>query len=179
MRKVTLVFGLIAGAIISIFMFVSWALLDKGTINFDSGEIAGYAIMVIALSMIFFGIKSYRDNYQNGAITFGKGLQVGLLITLVASLMYAVSWEIYYQSQPDDQPSFMETYTEHSIAKMKDNGASEAEIEQAVQDMANMVEMYKNPLVRFGITLVEILPVGVVISLISAGLLRKKSFLPA
>ena len=56
--------------------------------------------MVIALSMIFFGIKSYRDNYQNGAIGFWKGFQVGLLITLIASLMYALTWETYMQARP-------------------------------------------------------------------------------
>ncbi len=179
MRKVVLIFGLLAGTIVSIFLFVSTALMKEGTINFDNGEIVGYATMIIALSMIFFGIKSYRDNYQNGAITFGKGFQVGILITLVASLMYALSWETYYQTQPDDQPSFMDKYVEHSINKMRDDGASETEIKLATQEMENMAELYKNPLIRFGFTLVEILPVGLLITLISAGLLRKRAFLPA
>jgi len=81
MRKVTLTFGLLTGVIISVFGFIIMAMCENGAINFDSSDLIGYGSMVIALSMIFFGVKSYRDNYQNGAIKFGKGLQVGMLIT--------------------------------------------------------------------------------------------------
>ena len=160
-------------------MLISTLFMADGTIDFENGEVIGYSTMVIALSMVFFGIKSYRDNYQNGAITFTKGLQVGIMITLIASLMYAFSWELYYQNQPEDQPSFMESYVEFSINKMKTDGASEAEVNQAIQEMNNMAEMYENPFVRFGFTLAEILPVGIIITLLSAALLRKESFLPA
>ncbi len=179
MRKFTLTFGLLAGLIISILMIISMALWQKGTISFDNGELVGYATMVIALSMIFFGVKSYRDNYQNGAIKFAKGLQVGLLITLIASLMYAIAWETYYQTNPEIQTSFVDKYTEHYLDKMKEKGASPAEIEQKAKEMADMWEMYKNPVIRFGMTLVEILPVGIIITLISAATLRRKKFLPA
>jgi Protein of unknown function (DUF4199) len=178
MRKIIITFGLLAGAIISVLMILSMALWDKGMLNFDSAELVGYATMVIALSMVFFGIKSYRDNYQNGAIKFGKGLQIGLLITLIASLMYAATWEAYYQTSPDIQ-AHLDKYTEHYINKMKEKGASPAEVEQKVKQMAGMKEMYKNPLLRFGFTLMEILPVGIIIALISAAVLRRKEALPA
>jgi hypothetical protein len=177
MRKVTLIFGLLAGAIVSVFMVVAMALWENGAVNFDSGELIGYGSMIIALSMIFFGIKSYRDNYQNGAIKFGKGVQVGMLITLIASLMYAATWETYYQTNPELRASFMDKYTDHQVIKMKEKGISAAEIDQKVKEMANMKEMYKNPAIRFGITLLEILPVGIVITLISAGVLRRKEVL--
>ena len=179
MRKVILKFGLLAGAIISVLMVLSMVLLDKGVLNFDNSELVGYATMVIALSMVFIGIKSYRDNYQNGTIKFGKGLQIGLLITLIASLMYAATWETYYQTNPDIQASFMDKYTEHYLSKMKEKGASPVEIEQQAKKMAGMKEMYKNPMLRFGITLMEILPVGIIIALISAAVLRRKETLPA
>ncbi len=175
MRKIVLTYGLLAGVIVSVFMLVSLALWHKDAVNFDNSELIGYASMVVALSMIFFGIKTYRDNHQNGALKFVKGLQVGMLITLVASLLYAGTWEIYFRTNPEVQTSFMDKYTEHSLNKMKAEGASTAEIEQKAKQMASMAEMYKNPLIRFGITMLEILPVGIAVTLICAAALRRKS----
>jgi len=178
MRKVTLVFGLLAGAIVSVFMVIIMKLCENGTINFDNSDLIGYGSMVIALSMIFFGIKSYRDNYQNGTTKFGSGLQVGMLITLVASLLYAATGETIYQIDPEGQAAFMDKYADHYINKLKESGASPAEIEHKVKEMANLKEMNKNPLIRFGIALAIILPVGIIITLISAAVLRRKEFLP-
>ena len=179
MRKVTLTFGLLAGVIVSIFMVIIVALCENGKINLDNSDLIGYGSMVIALSMIFFGIKSYRDNYQNGAVKFAKGLQVGMLITLIASLIYAAAGEMYYQINPDAQAALMDKYADHHVNKMKGKGASTAEVDQKVKEMADLKEMTKNPLIRFGMTLAIILPVGIVITLISAALLRRKEFLPA
>jgi len=179
MRKVILTFGFLSGAIISILMLTGVALYENGVMTTDFSELVGYGTMVIALSMIFFGIKSYRDNYQKGAIGFWKGIQVGLLISLIASLMYALTWETYMQSRPASAATFMEKYTESVINKMKEKGASADKIEQEIKKMDDMMKMYRNPVFRFGITILEILPVGIVITLISAALLRKKELLPA
>jgi Protein of unknown function (DUF4199) len=179
MRKVTLIFGLLSGAIISMFMVIGFALFETGVMTTYFSELVGYGTMVIALSMIFFGIKSYRDNYQKGAIGFWKGIQVGLLISLIASLMYALTWETYMQARPKSADSFLEKYTNSVINKMKEKGASAEKIEQEIRKMDNMMKMYRNPVFRFGITILEILPVGIIITLISAALLRKKELLPA
>jgi len=179
MRKVTLTFGLIAGVIVSVFFVIGVSLCESGKINLDNSDLLGYASMVIALSMIFFGIKSYRDNYQSGVIKFGKGLQVGLLITLVAALIYAAAGEVYYQASPDSQLALMDKLADHQVNRMKEKGASSVEIDQMAKEMADMKEMFKNPLLRFGMTLAIILPVGIVITLVSAAVLRKKEFLAA
>jgi hypothetical protein len=178
MRKVTLTFGLIAGAIVSGFMIMGLALYEK-TGKIFVNELIGYATMVIALSMVFFGIKSYRDNYQKGVINFWKGFQVGLLIALIASLMYAITWEAYIQTRPAGAASFMDKYIDTVINKKKEKGASAAEIDQELKRMDDFRKIYSNPAIRFGITLMEILPVGIIITLISAAVLRKKDFLPA
>ncbi len=175
MRKVTLTFGLLAGAVISVFLVIGMAIWEKAR-NIVASELIGYATMVIALSMIFFGIKSYRDNYQKGAINFWKGFQVGLLIALIASLMYAITWETYMQARPASAAAFLDYYAECQVIKMKEKGASAAEIDQKDKKFKRM---YGNPAIRFGITLMEILPVGIIITLISAAVLRKKEFLPA
>ena len=179
MRKVTLIFGLLSGAIISILMVIGIALGENGVISFDFSEFVGYGSMVIALSMIFFGIKSYRDNYQKGAIRFWKGFQVGILISLIASLMYAITWETYLHTRPAGSESFFEKYSDFVINKMKEKGASSDKVDQKIKEMEDMKKMYRNPVFRFGITIMEILPVGILITLISAALLRRKELLPA
>jgi len=179
MRKVTLIFGLLSGAIISILMVIGIMLGENGLISFDFSELVGYGSMVIALSMIFFGIKSYRDNYQQGAIRFWKGFQVGILIALIASLMYGLTWEAYLLTRPAGSVPFIDKYSDFVINKMKEKGASSDKIDQKIKEMDRVKIMYQNPVMRFGMTIMEILPVGILITLISAALLRKKELLPA
>jgi hypothetical protein len=175
---VTLTFGLIAGALVSVFLGIGIALWEKSGIVVDNA-LVGFATMVIALSMVFFGIKSYRDNYQKGVIRFWKGFQVGLLIALIASLMYAITWETYMLARPASAAAFIDYYAECQVIKMKEKGASAAEIDLKVKKMDFVKKMYGNPAITFGMALMEILPVGIVITLISAAILRKKEILPA
>ncbi len=175
MKKIILVYGLIAGAIVGAMLMITMPLYESGTLHFENGEWLGYTTMVIALSLVFFGVKSYRDNHSGGVITFWNGLKVGMLITLVASLIYALSWEITYNTMKGD---FLKLMNEKSIEKMKKEGVSETSMAEAQKKMEDFAVMYKNPIFRFALTLMEIAPVGIVISLLSAGLLRRKEFLP-
>jgi hypothetical protein len=176
MKRIVLVNGLIAGAIVSAMLLISSPLIQKGVIDFDHGMLIGYASMVLALSMIFFGVKTYRDQYQNGVISFGQGFKVGILIALVAAVLYGITWEIYYNTAAGD---FTEFYTQHYLQNLKDEGASEVEIATARSEMESWNELYKNPFIRFATTLTEILPVGLIISLIVAAILRKREILTA
>lgn len=171
MRKVVLTFGLIAGLIVTSLMLISMPLLGNGTISFENGEWIGYSTMIIALSMIYFGVKSFRDNHNNGVLSFGKGFQVGILIAAIAAVIYASGWEVYLSMSSGD---FMEQYTTQYLSKMEKEGASVAEMEQMKADMNSMAEMYKNPIIRFGMTLMEIVPVGLIITLASAFLLKRE-----
>lgn len=179
MRKVTLVFGLLAGAAVSVFGFIIMALCTNGAISLDHSDLLGYGSMVIALSMIFFGIKSYRDNYLGGRIKFGKALQVGMLIALVATLLYTVANEAYYQIDPAGQAVLMNKYADYHLNKMKERSAPSAEIAQKLEEMNALKEMHKQPVPRLLMTVAIILPVGAVIALFSAAVLKKKRFLPA
>ena len=173
MKKVILTFGLISGVIIAALMWLMLAMMKAG---FTSHSLLmGYATMIIALSLVFFGIKSYRDN-SGGKITFFKGLQIGILISLISAVCYGISWEAYYRTSGSD---FMQQYTAQYIEQMRAKGESNAKIAETQKEMDQMAEMYKNFFVRFGMTLMEILPVGIVVTLISAGLLRRKELLPA
>jgi len=175
MRKIVLTYGMIAGAIVSAMMMITMPLYESGTLKIDRGEIIGYTTMVIALSLIFFGIKSVRDSHLKGSITFGKAVTIGLLITLIASLMYATSWEITLKTMKGD---FVKQMTEKAIEKAKQNGDDEKAIANVQKQMDGFAAMYKNPFIRFSITMMEIAPVGILISLLSAAILRRKEFLP-
>jgi hypothetical protein len=171
MKKIVLVYGLIAGAIVGGMMLITMPLYEKGTLDIKNGEIVGYTTMVVALSLIFFGVKSFRDQYAKGVITFGKGLRVGILITVVASVMYALAWEISFHRM---SAAYVDKMGQEYVAKLKEKGTSDAEI----QKMDEQFQVYKSNFpIRFGVTLIEIFPVGLIISLICAGLLRKKEFL--
>lgn len=175
MTKIVLIFGLISGAIAAALMWTLIAVVNLGAIDFDNAVAWGYATMIIALSLVFFGVKSYRDN-NGGRITFLKGMQVGILISLISAVCYAASWEVYYSTSGAE---FMQKYTTYHLDKIKASGASAAEIEKARVEGEQFMELYKNFFVRFAITLMEILPVGVIVTLVSAALLRKRDILPA
>lgn len=178
MKKVTLTYGLIAGGIVVLLMFLTLPLHKNGTINSENGELVGYTGMVIALSLIFFGVKSYRDNYSNGIITFWQGAKVGLMITAMAAIMYGLSWEIIYHNLGGDE--YMTKFSQEYIAKLDSSGKPAAEIAEEKADWASFLDMYSNNfIVRFGVTLVEIIPVGLIITLLVAALMRRKEFLPA
>ncbi|HNP95287.1 MAG TPA: DUF4199 domain-containing protein [Cyclobacteriaceae bacterium] len=172
MKRIVFIFGSIAGLIEVAMFFITMPLMGDGTLAFENGEIIGYSTMIVALSMIFFGVKSFRDNHNEGKITFGKAFQVGIFIALVASAIYALGWEAYMATGtgPDD---FMEQYTDQYVTQMESEGASQSEIDEMKSEMQSMSEMYKNPVIRFGMTLMEILPVGLVITLITAAAVRR------
>ena len=173
MTKIVLIFGLISGAIAAALMWLMLAVMKGG--NVDHGLMWGYASMIISLSLVFFGVKSYRDNH-GGRITFFKGLQVGILISLISAVCYAASWEVYYRT---DGGNFMAQYSAQYIEKMKKDGASDSEIAKTQKEMDDLAVVYQNFFVRFGMTLMEIVPVGLVVTLISAALLRKREILSA
>lgn len=178
MRKIVLVYGGIAGILMISMFLISFSLMEQGILSFNNSELFGYTTMIVVLSLIFFGIKSFRDKHNNGTMTYWKGFKVGISIAAVASLFYAGGWEVYYNST-DLKETFMPRYTELTIKKMQHAGKSQEEINKKREEMKMFAEWYKNPFIRFGMTLMEIFPVGLVITLISAGILRRKEVLPA
>ena len=169
MRKIVLTFGLIAGAILSAMMLITLPFQDQ--IGFDKGVIIGYTTMVLAFLMVFFGVRSYRENVAGGSVTFGRAFKVGLMITAVATVCYVATWQlVYYKLAPD----FVDKYAAYTVEKAKKSGATDAEIAARVKQMAEFKEMYRNPLVNIALTSLEPLPVGIVFTLVTAGVLSRK-----
>ena len=171
MRKIVLRFGLASGAILVAVSGVMLPLCMKGVINFDHSEILGYTAMVLSFLMVFFGIRSYRDTVAGGAIGFGKAFQVGILICLITCAMYVIGWEIaYFNFFPD----FLDQYSAHVLASMHAKGASEADIQKTAAQMAEMAKHYNNLFYNCAVTFMEVFPVGLIVTLISAAILRRK-----
>lgn len=175
MKKTVLTFGLVSGGFLAALMAVMVPACLNGTLDFDNSELVGYTTMVLAFLSVFFGIRSYRENVIGGAITFGRAFKVGLLITLVSSAVYVAAWEVvYYGFFPD----FGEKYGAHVIAKMRREGADPARLAAEEKKMARFKELYRNPFFNVGMTFLEVLPVGTIVTLVSAGILRRKTPTP-
>jgi hypothetical protein len=169
MKKIILTYGIIAGIMVSALMLLG-IFINKDH-DLTVGMIYGYATMIMAFSMIYVAIRQFRNQFMEGKISFGKAFLIGLGITLIASTFYVLTWEIEYKYI---FPDFMQGYAKSSLESMKTSGASAASIQQATSEMDEMVKSYNDPLYRIPLTYAEILPVGVLISLICAFILKRK-----
>ncbi len=187
MKKTIFTYGLIAGIIIAVSMLIGWSSLgsaaadgetggETGGVSIELSEWLGYLVMLIALSVIFLGIKRYRDRNLGGVIKFGTAFLLGLGISVMASLIYVVSWEV---SLAVTDYAFIENYTQAMIANKKAEGLAGAELDTVIADMERTKERYAKPLYRLSITFLEMFPVGLLVTLLSAAILRKREILPA
>lgn len=170
MLRSILIFGLVAGAIsVSPFLYI---ILTHSSTDHASA-LVGYLTMLVAFSLIFVAVKRYRDLQLGGVIKFLPALGIGLGISLVAGIVYASVWEVYMHIS---HFAFTDSYAAVVEKSALARGESASE---AARQAAAFKAMYMNPLSRFGMTLAEILPVGVLVSVVAAGLLRFRQFLPA
>ena len=169
MRQIVLRYGIGSGLILVALFAVTLPLCMNGTL--DHSETVGYSAMVLAFLLVFFGVRSYREKVGGGAIRFGKAFQVGILITLITCAFYVISWEIaYFNFFPD----FLEKYSASVLEKMHTAGKTAAEIQKKTDELATMAKYYKNPLFNSAITFMEVFPVGLIVTLVSAAILRRK-----
>jgi hypothetical protein len=175
MIRLLTAYGVVAGIVVAIPMNLMMLSTPPGTLP-ENGMLYGYLTMIVGLTAVFLGIKHYRDKVLGGAIRFWPALLVGLGISAVASLIYVIAWELTLAFSSLD---FASSYAKAMVEAARAKGASPADLERAMADAATFVETYRNPLYRIPITFIEIFPVGVLISLISAALLRNSRLLPA
>ena len=165
MRKIVLTFGLISGLIISAMFVLTIPFGDA--ISLDTGAIIGYASMLAASLLIYFGIRSYRDNVGGGTVGFGRAFAIGALIVTVSSVLYVATWEFVH---PRYMPDFYRKYEAAAVEKARARNAPAAEIEQ----IHKSIEMYQDPILNPLITFLEPLPVGLLVTLISAWVLSRR-----
>jgi hypothetical protein len=169
MKKTVLTFGLISGAILSAMLLITVPFQDL--IGFDRGMVIGYTSMLVAFLLIYFGVRSYRDNVAGGTLGFGRAFAVGALIGVVSSLCYVATWQVVYFKLA---PGFMDKMQAHMVEKARLDGATPEAIARTEQEMREFAVLYDNPAINAAITLIEPLPVALVIALVSAGVLSRR-----
>lgn len=170
MKRIVLIFGVLSGLISSAMMFLTLPLMHRGIVDFKNGEVIGYTAIFLSFLLVFFGIRSYRENH-GGTVSFGRAFAVGILITVISCIFYVVSWLfIYYRIQPD----FMDRYADAVITEAREKGASDAAIAAKKKEMEQMKEMLRNPAINAAMTFIEPFPIGLVVTLVSAGILRRR-----
>ena len=175
MKKTVLTFGLISGVMISVLMDGSLLIANKIGSGHNS-MLLGYTMMVASFLLIYFGIRSYRDNNLGGQISFGRAFACGILIALITTICYVASWEVIYFNFI---PHFMDSYWAAQIHRIQASGRDAATIAAEVAAIQHSQQLYQNPLVNMAYTFMEPFPVGLVITLISAAVLRRKKRQPA
>ena len=175
MLRTILKYGLIAGMVVGGFEVITFTAFS-GIPPLTFGMLIGYTTMLIALSAVFVGIKRHRDVDRGGVIGFWPAFAVGLGISFIAGIFYVAAWELV---QAMTHMDFASSYAQAMIASEKAKGASAESLAKLSTDMATFKLQYANPLFRLPMVFMEIFPVGVLVSLVSAGLLRNRRLLPA
>ena len=164
MKKITLIFGCIIGAILTIHSILHVNMVYNNP-DYKGNDVLGYATMVAMFSLIYFGVRNYRNNHLNGKISFLKALKTGAIICFIASTIYVVFGLAYYYLFV---PDFVDVFTEYMIK----NSAPD-QVEATTAQMATFKELYKNPLFAILISYFEVLPIGMIVALFSAFIVKK------
>lgn len=170
MKRIILIYGLLLGIVLSINLIYAVSLCYNNP-NLESNDLLGYAVMIVIFSFIFFGVRNHRNKNLNGFISFGKAMKIGTLIAVVGSTIYVIFWLFYYYLMV---PDFLDVYISHVLNEAVRNGATTIELAETTTQMAQFSEMYENPLFVIIITYFEVLPVGLIVVLISALILKRK-----
>ena len=168
MKKTVLTYGLISAVIAAVLLLAHVPFMHdlEGT----KGLVVGYTGIVLSSLLIFFGVRSYRENVGGGKISFGRGLAVGILIAVISAAGYVATWEVVYYSNP----GIADKIFDKQVEDLKAQGAPQDEIDKAAVQVESFKKMYANPLVNIGFTFIEPFPVGLLMTLISAFLLRRR-----
>lgn len=166
MNRTVLTYGLISGLIAAVLMLAHVPFMDGGTRSL----ILGYAGIGLASLLIFFGVRSYRENVGNGKISLGRGFAVGILIALISAACYVAAWEVVYFSSP----SIADHIFDKQVEELKASGAPQKKIDETAREVESFKKLYANPFVNAAFTFIEPFPVGLLMTLISAVILRRK-----
>ena len=170
MKKTIVIFGIISGVISSGLMFATMPFLRNEHGN--KALVVGYVTIVLSFLLVYFGIRSYRDNLADGTITFGRAFTIGICIVMISCVFYVVTWEIVYFNF---MHGFMDSYFTQQIQKVQAGPGTAASIQAKVAAIRQSQASYENPWINSLYTFIEPFPVGLLITLISAGILRRKA----
>lgn len=171
MKKTVLRFGLYA-SIWSLLLFVlAYVLFFRHTDDYDKREIIGWASIVLSLIFVFVGIKYFRDKINNGYLSFGQGMKLGILITLFPSVIFGI-WSLFYAYYLD--PDFNTKYFDSQVEKLRKTVPAN-ELAARVKEMESFRELNENPAFAFGLMFLSVFLIGLIITIISTFILKRKA----
>jgi hypothetical protein len=88
--KANLTNGLILGLVGIVYSLVFYFL------NLYLNKTQGYIFMLVQIAVLFFLVKSYRDNFKHGMITYGEALGASVIICLYYAIIMAIFTYILY-----------------------------------------------------------------------------------
>jgi hypothetical protein len=169
MKKTVLTYGFISGGVAAALMLATLPFVDS--LHGRKGEIVGYTGIVLSALLVFFGVRSYRENVGDGRISFGRGFAVGILITLISCVCYVGTWELIYFKI---SPGIGDKIFAGQVERLKASGAPQDKIDAAARQAETFKKLYANPLTNAAITFIEPFPVGLALTALSAAILRRK-----
>lgn len=167
------VYGGLSGAVVILTLMAG---LTFGMDSIFATATFGYLVMLVALTFIFVGVKRYRDMELGGVIRFGRAFLMGLGIAAFAGVIYVTVWEIYLAATGY---AFIDTYTASVLAGYEKSGMGAEALAAARAEMETLREQYGRFWFRVPMTFLEIFPVGLLVALVSAAVLRNPRMLPA
>jgi hypothetical protein len=162
-------YGLLSGLVLAGTMAVTVPF--EHHIKASYGMLVGYTTMVLSFLIVFVGVKHYRDTECGGSITFGRAFAAGALMMLISCVCYVAMWEALSATV---ERNFAHDYAAGMVKRAQDSGLQGAALEQKIAEAHRFEAMYANPLYRMSMTLLEPLPVGLVMALVTAGILRRR-----
>jgi hypothetical protein len=169
MKKEVLKYGLLSGVALAVPM--GFAVPLEHRIGASWSMVFGYTVMVLSFLIVFVGVKHYRDNECGGSISFGRAFGAGLLMMLISCVCYVAMWEVLIATV---EKHFAHDYAASMVKRAHNSGLQGAALEAKIAEADNFEVMYANPIYRMGMTLLEPLPVGIVLTLVTAGIVRSK-----
>ena len=169
MKKTVLTFGLISGAVSAGMMMATIPYINS--IDLRKADVLGYTSIVLSALLVFFGVRSYRENAGGGRLTFGRGFTVGLLITLISCACLVVTFEIVYFKVV---PGLGDKYAACMVERARASGASQQKLDDTARQAQTLKRLYDKPLTNAALTFVEAFPIGLIAATLSAAILRKK-----
>ncbi|HWB28221.1 MAG TPA: DUF4199 domain-containing protein [Chitinophagaceae bacterium] len=167
MKKAFLRYGLLSGAFIVVLFTLDMSVLG----SFGVSEVAGYISIVLSLCFVYFGLRYFRDKQNNGVLTFGQGIKLGLLITLIPSTCFGAFDLVYVRFF---NPDFYDKYTESQIARLKATVPA-AEFETKAAAMREQMKFWSQPWADFLLMFLTVAAIGVIITVLSAFILKRKA----
>ena len=175
MKKTALRFGLYGVYTILALCLISWLLKESDPENYEVREILGWAGIVLSVSFVFWGLKYYRDKENGGRLGFGEGLKLGLLIVLFPAFLFGI-YNVLYVMVLD--PGFLDEYYNYKVSQLNSN-LSAPELQDRIKEIKDTKQMFTNPLVQFIVMFLSVFFIGLIVTVISTLILKRKAAVPA